>query len=49
MCIRDRSLTMLGGGNTGASGIQNDNTQTPTNNIEDSSQASSDMDDEIPF
>ena len=43
------SLTMLGGGNTGASGIQNDNTQTPTNNIEDSSQASSDMDDEIPF
>ena len=39
------SLTMLGGGNGG--GIQNDpNTQ---NNIEDSSQLSNDMDDEIPF
>ena len=39
------SLTMLGGGNSGG-GIQNDATQ---NNIEDSSQVSSDMDDEIPF
>ena len=36
---------MLGGGNGG--GIQNDpNTQ---NNIEDTSQISNDMDDEIPF
>jgi single-strand DNA-binding protein len=43
------SLTMLGGGNTGGGGIQNDNTQTPTNNFEDSPQASNDMDDEIPF
>ncbi len=40
------SLTMLGGGNTGG-GIQNDTTQQ--NNIEDSSQVSNDMDDEIPF
>ena len=39
------TLTMLGGGNTG--GIQNDTTQQ--NNIEDSSQVSNDMDDEIPF
>ena len=37
---------MLGGGNSGG-GIQNDpNSQ---NNIEDSSQISNDMDDEIPF
>ena len=43
------SLTMLGGGNTGGCGIQNDNTQTPANNFEDSPQASNDMDDEIPF
>ena len=43
------SLTMLGGGNTGGSGIQNDNTQTPANNLEDSPQTSNDMDDEIPF
>ena len=28
---------MLGGGNTGGGGIQNDNTQTPANNFEDSS------------
>ena len=42
------SLTMLGGGNTGG-GIQNDNTQAPANNFEDSPQASNDMDDEIPF
>jgi len=41
------SLTMLGGGNTGG-GIQNDNSQS-SNNIEDSSQISNDMDDEIPF
>ena len=39
------SLTMLGGGNVG--GIQNDPNQQ--NNIEDSSQVSNDMDDEIPF
>ena len=42
------SLTMLGGGNTGG-GIQNDNTQTSTNNFEDAAQTSNDMDDEIPF
>ena len=40
------SLTMLGGGNS-SGGIQNDTSQQ--NNIEDSSQVSSDMDDEIPF
>ena len=40
------SLTMLGGANS-SSGIQNDTTQQ--NNIEDSSQVSNDMDDEIPF
>ena len=39
------SLTMLGGSNGG--GIQND--PSPQNNIEDSSQISNDMDDEIPF
>ena len=38
----------LGGGNTGG-GIQNDNTQAPANNFEDSPQTSNDMDDEIPF
>ena len=43
------SLTMLGGSNTGGGGIQNDNTQAPANNFEDSPQASNDMDDEIPF
>jgi single-strand DNA-binding protein len=45
------SLTMLGGGNTGGAGggIQNDNTQAPANNFEDSPQVSNDMDDEIPF
>jgi len=37
---------MLGGGNS-VGGIQNDNTQQ--NNLEDSSQVSNDMDDEIPF
>ena len=37
---------MLGGGNSGV-GIQNDTTQT--NNFEDASQTSNDMDDEIPF
>ena len=37
--------TMLGGGSGG--GIQNDTTQQ--SNIEDSSQVSNDMDDEIPF
>ena len=40
------TLTMLGAGNT-SGGIQNDTTQQ--NNIEDSSQVSNDMDDEIPF
>ena len=40
------SLTMLGGGNT-SGGIQNDSSQQ--NNIEDSTQVSNDMDDEIPF
>jgi len=40
------TLTMLGGGGSGG-GIQNDTTQQ--NNIEDSSQVSNDMDDEIPF
>ena len=39
------SLTMLGGGNGG--GIQNET--NPQNNIEDTSQISNDMDDEIPF
>jgi len=43
------SLTMLGGGNTGGGGIQNDNNQAPANDFEDSPQASNDMDDEIPF
>ena len=41
------SLTMLGSGNSGG-GIQNDTSQS-SNNIEDSSQFSNDMDDEIPF
>jgi single-strand DNA-binding protein len=40
---------MLGGGNTGGGGIQNDNTQTPANNFEDTPQVSNEMDDEIPF
>ena len=38
---------MLGGGSGG--GIQNDNTQSNVNNIEDNSQATNDMDDDIPF
>ena len=42
------SLTMLGGGNSGG-GIQYDNNQSPSNSQEDASQASNDMDDEIPF
>ena len=42
------SLTMLGG-SSGSGGIQNDNSQSQSNNIEDSSQAPNDMDDEIPF
>ena len=42
------SLTMLGGGNNSGGGIQNDNS-IPLNSPEDSSQASNDMDDEIPF
>ena len=40
------SLTMLGGGTSG--GIVNDNTQS-TNNSDDISQISNEMDDEIPF
>jgi single-strand DNA-binding protein len=39
---------MLGGGNTGGSGIQNDTSQQ-NNNTDDSPQVSNDMDDEIPF
>jgi hypothetical protein len=39
----------LGGGNAGGGGIQNDNTQTASNNIEDATPVSNDMDDEIPF
>ena len=42
------SLTMLGGGNSG-SGIQHDNNQSSSNAPEDVSQATNDMDDEIPF
>ena len=42
------SLTMLGGGSTGG-GIQNDNTQKPADDFENSPQVSNDMDDEIPF
>jgi len=42
------SLTMLGGGN-GGGGIQNDNTTSSINDSEVTSQASKDMDDEIPF
>ena len=41
------SLTMLGGGSS--SGIQNDKSQTPTKEFDDSNQAPSDLDDEIPF
>ena len=41
------SLTMLGGGNT-SGGIQND-TSNQSKDIEDTSQVSNDMDDEIPF
>ena len=42
------SLTMLGGGNSG-SGIQNDTNQSPPTSLEDTSQVTNDMDDEIPF
>ena len=38
---------MLGGGNS-SGGIANDSTQ-PSNNAEDASQISNEMDDEIPF
>ena len=41
------SLTMLGSGNSG-SGIANDNSQS-SNNTEEMSQISNDMDDDIPF
>ena len=41
------SLTMLGGGNS-SGGISNDNTQS-SNNTEEISQISNDMDDDIPF
>ena len=40
---------MLGGGNTGGGGIQNDNTQAPATGLDDAPQAPNDMDDEIPF
>jgi single-strand DNA-binding protein len=43
------SLTMLGGGGSGGGGIQNDNSQSTPNKVEDNSQISNDMDDEIPF
>ena len=43
------SLTMLGGGGSGGSGIQHDNSQSTPIKDDDNSQASSDMDDEIPF
>ena len=39
----------FGGGNTSGGGIQNDNTQTPASNFEDTPQISNEMDDEIPF
>ena len=42
------SLTMLGGAG-GGGGIQNDNSQPVPKKVDDNSQASSDMDDEIPF
>ena len=42
------SLTMLGGGSSGG-GIQNDSSQEISSKVEDSSQASNDMGDEIPF
>ena len=42
------SLTMLGGGGN-SPGIQNENNQSTANVPEDNSQASNDMDDEIPF
>ena len=41
------SLTMLGGGTGG--GIQNDKTQPSTKDIDNSSQVTNDLDDEIPF
>ena len=41
------SLTMLGGGNSGG-GIANENTQS-SNNTDEMSQISNDMDDDIPF
>ena len=43
------SLTMLGGGGSAGSGIQYDNNQSSSSSIEDTSQASNDLDDEIPF
>ena len=39
---------MLGGGKSG-SGIQNDTNQSPPTSLEDTSQVTNDMDDEIPF
>ena len=41
------SLTMLGGGTGGS--IQNDKTQPSTKDIDNSSQVTNDLDDEIPF
>ena len=43
------SLTMLGGGTSGGGGIQNDNTQSTVNNIEENTQTTNEMDDEIPL
>ncbi len=42
------SLTMLGGGGP-ASAIQNDKNQTSSKNLEDITQSSNDLDDDIPF
>ena len=39
---------MLGGGNS-SGGIQHDKNQSSTPSVEDTSQVSNDMDDEIPF
>ena len=43
------SLTMLGGGTGAGGGIQNDKTQPSTKDIDNSSQVTNDLDDEIPF
>ena len=43
------SLTMLGGSTGTGGGIQNDKTQPSTKDIDNSSQVTNDLDDEIPF